>query len=129
MYFINVEQVIRLNKKLVTESNEHFAVLFRGTLEGCVERLQRILFGVEIYQGIYEKAAALMLCIAAKSPFENGNKRTAIAATLTFLQMNGITVNVGIRESIQFTLMIAKSQTELTEVISWLRAHVAEPSI
>src|SRR3989304_8034414 len=104
MYFLTVSYIVRLNKQLMTEANEHFAVLFYGTLEGCVEKVQLILFDVELYQGIYEKAAALMECIIVRSPFENGNKRTGIAAALTFLEMNGVIADVDVDESVKFCL-------------------------
>lgn len=128
MYYLTTDAVIRLNKQLMIEANEHFAVLFHGTLEGCVEKAKQVLYGVETYQDIYEKAAALLHCIIARSPFENGNKRTGIAAALTFLEMNGIAVLIDVEESKQLTLRIAESSVGIPEIARWLRAHTKQPS-
>jgi len=124
MYFLTTEYVIRLNRQFMEESKEHFSVLFLGMLEGCVEKIQRILFGVELYPDIYDKAAALMHCIITRSPFENGNKRTGTAAALTFLEMNGIIIDIEEEESIEFTKGIANSQFDIAEIASWLKSHI-----
>jgi death-on-curing protein len=105
------------------ESNEHFAILFLGTLEGCIEKIQRILFGIELHPDLYEKAAALMHCLITRSPFENGNKRTGMAAALTFLEMNGIIIDIEVNEGIEFTRKIANSQVDIAEITTWLKAH------
>ena len=123
MYFLTAEYVIRLNRQFMEGANEHFAVLFFGTLEGCIEKIQRILFGVELHPDIYEKAAALMHCIITRSPFENGNKRTGMAAALTFLEMNGIVVDINFAEGVELSKRIANSQVGIAEIANWLRAH------
>lgn len=46
------------------------------------------LFGEDLYPTIYDKAAILMINLATKHVFHNGNKRTAIAATHLFMKIN-----------------------------------------
>lgn len=128
MYFLTAQHVVQLNRQFMAEANEHFAILFYGVLQGCVERIQTILFGEELFPDIYEKAAGLMYCLITRTPFENGNKRTGVAAALTFLEMNGIVVEVDVDESIEFTSRIADSQVNMSEVANWLKSNTREIS-
>ena len=45
-----------------------------------------------LHETIFEMAAAYLYGICRNHPFVDGNKRTATAATLTFLRMNQIRV-------------------------------------
>jgi len=55
-----------------------------GLLEAALYRPQ-----TGYYAGLIEEAAALWESLAQNHPFIDGNKRTAFAATYTFLAING----------------------------------------
>src|ERR1700687_180556 len=63
-----------------------------GLLEAALYRPQ-----TGYYADLVEEAAALWESLAQTHPFLDGNKRTAFAATYTFLAINGgrITADVG----------------------------------
>jgi death-on-curing protein len=48
------------------------------------------VFGIDAYPDLFTKAAALLQSLARNHPFVDGNKRTAWAATWTFLGINGV---------------------------------------
>lgn len=52
-------------------------------------RPQTALGRTEKYTSVFSKAAALFHSLVMNHPFHNGNKRTALVATLTFLELNG----------------------------------------
>lgn len=61
-----------------------------GLLESAVARPRATAFGLDAYPDLGTKAAALLQSLARNHPFVDGNKRTAWAATWTFLAVNDI---------------------------------------
>ena len=69
--------------------------------------------------------AAAYLCGFAKSQsFVDGNKRTALAATLTFLRLNGHELNVPKAELLAFVLGIARNELDQSAATKWLRQRI-----
>ncbi len=69
-------------------------------------------FGGEyLHNGVFEMAAAYAFHIAENQPFLDGNKRTALASALVFLDINGIVVLDP--ELILYKAMIAISNKEM----------------
>jgi prophage maintenance system killer protein len=62
----------------------------RRLLESAAWRPFQSAGGVEIYDTLEKKAAALFHSLIANHPFHNGNKRTAILALDHFLLVNGL---------------------------------------
>ena len=46
-----------------------------------------------LHSDLYEMAAAYAFHLCQNHPFVDGNKRTALASALVFLELNGITVS------------------------------------
>jgi death-on-curing protein len=61
-----------------------------GLLDAAVARPQATVFGVDAYPDLFTKAAALLQSLARNPALVDGNKRTAWAATWTFLYINGV---------------------------------------
>jgi death-on-curing family protein len=61
----------------------------RDLLESAIYRLRTSLGGQSKYPTVPMAAAALLHAIISNHAFHNGNKRTALVATLVFLDMNG----------------------------------------
>ncbi|OPA76266.1 death-on-curing family protein [Paenibacillus selenitireducens] len=68
---------------------EHIGVKDSGLLESAVLRARSSAFGEDAYPFIFGKAAALFESLGKNHPFQNANKRTAFAALVIFLQLNG----------------------------------------
>lgn len=81
---LDVEAVVEMNADLCAETGEHSAVLDPAGLEAAVSRPWSGFGGQETFPPMYEKAAALLHGIAARQVFENGNKRTAWVAGVSF---------------------------------------------
>ena len=65
-----------------------------GLLESALFRPQS-----GYYADLIEEAAALWESLSQHRPFLDGNKRTAFAATYTFLAMNGARITADARET------------------------------
>lgn len=85
--FLTVDEVIQLHDRVCPEP-----LIDRGKLEGAVGRPQASFDGVFLHQSIYSQASVLMHGICDAHAFLDGNKRTAWVATLTFMEINGVTI-------------------------------------
>lgn len=65
----------------------------RGLLESAVMMPQASFGGEFVHKGVFEMAAAYAFHIAENQPFIDGNKRTALASALVFLDWQDIEIN------------------------------------
>lgn len=61
-------------------------------LESAVHAPFQVVFGAPRHPGVYDRAAALMTHVAKAHAFGDGNKRTALHLSVTYLRISGITV-------------------------------------
>ncbi|GAA1887704.1 type II toxin-antitoxin system death-on-curing family toxin [Asanoa iriomotensis] len=86
-----------------------------GLLSSAVVRPQTVVFGVETYTDVWDKAAALMHSLIANHPFVDGNKRTGLVSTLAFLDRNGIATEP-LDEDLAYELTIGVAAGKIREV-------------
>lgn len=84
--------------------------------------LQRICDAVDYISDPFEMAALAMETIATFHPFVEGNKRTALAVALKFLNDSGYTLPDGFDTS-AFVEEVAMSLHDVSEIERWLRKH------
>ena len=118
MRYLSVEEVLEINAQVM--GGKH-VLRDRGLLESAVARPQASAFGADAYPDLAAKAAALLHSLVLNHPFIDGNKRTAVLATLVFLDLNGYVVRWDQREALDFMLRLAQHQVGLDDVIAFLR--------
>jgi death-on-curing protein len=79
--------------------------------------------GAYVHGTLFEIAAAYLFHIARNHAFVDGNKRTALAAALTFLDLNDVTVQATTDESVGMVEGVAAGRVTKSEVALWLRDH------
>ena len=80
----------------------------RGLLESAVFRPQTGFDGMLKYPTIETSAAALLCALIHDHPFHNGNKRTALVATLAFLDRHDLVLTCSADHLFQFVFLIAR---------------------
>ncbi len=91
-----------------------------GLLEAALYRPQ-----TGYYADLVEEAAALWESLAQNHPFIDGNKRTAFAATYTFLAINGAQLTVDAGEAYAFISGLYEAGTfRFDNLEPWLRRSV-----
>ena len=96
----------------------------RNKIQSILDKPQRTVMGKEIYVTIYEKAACLLEAFCREHVFADGNKRTALLATVTFLQINGY--HIAIPPSIiKYVVKIAKSLDQEPDDIKTLNKNIS----
>jgi death on curing protein len=95
-----------------------------GLLESALYRPQ-----TGYYADLIEEAAAMWESLAQNHPFVDGNKRTAFAATYTFLAINGIRLTADADETYQFILVLYEVGTfRFESLVPWLRSNTESTS-
>ncbi len=88
-----------------------------GQLEAALFRPQS-----GYYADVIAEAAALWESLSQNHPFIDGNKRTAFAATYTFLAINGVELTAGADEAWTFLFgLYDRSELTFDALDEWLR--------
>jgi death-on-curing protein len=91
--FLELEDVLEFHEELLALHGGETGVRDLGLLESALAQ-PRAMFGGEYLHGdLFLMAAAYAFHIAENQPFVDGNKRTALVTALTFLELNGFSVD------------------------------------
>jgi death on curing protein len=86
--WLDAAQIIELNRLVVAETGEPFAVRDEGLLESALGK-PRNRWSYDQERDVVSLAVALPFGIARNHPFQQGNKRTAFEAAVIFIEANG----------------------------------------
>src|SRR5215813_786568 len=95
--YLTVAEVLAMHADLIDRYGGSHGVRDPGLLEAALFRPQ-----TGYYAGLIEEAAALWESLDRNHPFVDGNKRTAFAATYTFLLINGARITADAQEAWTF---------------------------
>ncbi|MEA5458879.1 type II toxin-antitoxin system death-on-curing family toxin [Arcicella sp. LKC2W] len=127
--YLNKEQIIRLNQATLYAHGGNFMpphnFLHEENLDYLIEAVQAEMFGVPLYPTISDKAAIYCYNIICNHIFTDGNKRTGLAASLIFLNLNKYDISTKITNPIltDFIIKVASGQSSLAECRLWFSAN------
>jgi death-on-curing protein len=97
-----------------------------GLLESALARPQATVFGRDAYEGLEEKAGALLHSLARNHGLVDGNKRLALAATIAFLGLNGYRLTLTNDEAYTLVMEVASGELDnVTTISERIRAGTA----
>ncbi len=94
-----------------------------GMLESAMARPLNLLAYGE--PDVADLAAAYAFGIARNHPFIDGNKRTAVVVSETFLNLNGCWLNCDDVELVTTFLALAAGELTVEALADWFRANIA----
>jgi len=129
-----IEYVVYRMAKELMEWNEPipaFGTRFPNVLESCLKQPFSTFGKKNLYRGLAEKGAILFYLLIKNHPFENGNKRIAIAVLFYFLYKNGKWFVLSNEILYLFAKEVAasdpKKKQEVQEgIIRFLRAYLVD---
>ena len=95
--YLTVVEVLAMHTDQIERYGGLDAIRDPGMLEAALFRPQ-----TGYYASLIEEAAALWESLSQNHPFIDGNKRTAFAATYTFLAINGSRLTSGARTATEY---------------------------
>lgn len=116
-------EVVFAHDSLIAKFGGSLGIRDDGLLESAVFRCQATFGGADLYQTIFDKAAAILHSVLFDHPFVDGNKRTAVTSAATLLEKNGWKLTASQDELVAFPLAVEKTRPEISEIASWLRKH------
>ncbi len=123
MVSLTLEQILQLHALVLIRDGGSDGVRDIGRLESVVSAQHQVVFGEELYATVFTKAAALMRGIIGDHPFIDGNKRTAMLAGLTLLEMNGYSFVARCGELEDFAVRVATDYLDIDAIADWLGRH------
>lgn len=121
--FLTPQQVRQLNASCLTPT-EDCVVRDEKALLAATERPQCGTQGEYFFKTIPEQGAVLLDGLVRYHPFEQGNKRTAVAALETFLTRHDYLLVANDDEKESLVVQIAQSQLRTEDVIAWVVSRV-----
>ena len=121
--FLTFIEVLAIHQDQIERYGGSHGVRDPGQLEAALYRPQ-----TGYYAEVLEEAAALWENLGQNHPFVDGNKRTAFAATVTFLTINGIELTADPGATYVFIAGLYQTNSfGFPQLLAWLRANTAPP--
>jgi death-on-curing protein len=119
--FLTLAELLAIHQDQIERYGGSAGVRDLGLLEAALFRPQ-----TGYYADLIEEAAALWESLAQNHPFTDGNKRTAFAATYTFLAINGARITADADNAYVFISGLYEANDFTFEkLVVWVRHNVA----
>ena len=120
--YLTIVEVLTIHDDQIERYGGSRGVRDHGLLEAALYRPQ-----TGYYADLIEEAAALWESLSQNHPFIDGNKRTAFAATYTFLAVNGVSLTANAQETYVFIASLYETNQFIFEkLVPWLRRNVTD---
>ena len=114
--------VLAMNARQLAEHGGGAGIRDDGLLESALQRPEnKMAYGEP---DIADLAAAYAYGIARNHPFIDGNKRTALVASRTFLLYNGYQITATQEDRLRTFLSLADGSLSEDQLAAWFRQHL-----
>jgi death-on-curing protein len=121
--YLTTEDILLLAEMAIGKAPE---VRDLGLLDSAAHRPMASAFGRDAYPDLVTKAAALLDSLVRNHPFIDGNKRSGWVATVTFCELNGLTLAPPEDAAYELVMAVARGDlTDLGELVDRLRTLIA----
>lgn len=117
------DKVLLLHKLITEETGGDPELRDINLLDSALESAFQTFDGVELYPTKEEKGARLGFSLISNHAFVDGNKRIGMYVLLTFLEVNGIRLDVDNDDVAHVGLAVASGEMKYNELLEWIREH------
>ncbi len=114
--FLTLAEVIEIHSDQIQRYGGTEGTRDINLLSSAVAMPYASFSGSFFHSNIYEMAAAYAFYICRNHPFVDGNKRTALASPLVFLELNGISISDPKGKLYKVVISLAKGNLGKTEL-------------
>ena len=124
------KQAIFAHGKIIDETGGTYGIRDQALLESAIAAPYATFFGEDLHQSVFDKAAALMRSLSVNHPFNDGNKRTSLVMTASFLFEHGYSIKDSVNddELVDLCIDVAKGEQRVEEISSWLAGNANRAS-
>jgi death-on-curing protein len=121
--YLFIDEILAIHKKMIDLFGGKKGIRDFTLLHAASERPKATFASRDLYPTIFDKAAALIQSLILNHPFNDGNKRTALAACALFMFYNYHLLKFSQKEAIQFVLKINSHQLKFDQISLWIKKH------
>lgn len=118
--FLEVSEVLEIHESRIKLYGGSHGVRDLGLLQSALAQPSAGFGGAYMHKDVFEMAAAYLFHIARNHPFVDGNKRTALACCLMFLELNGVEIEVDEHELEELTVTVAEGKADKQKIAAFL---------
>jgi death-on-curing protein len=108
--FLTLAEIIDIHTNQIALYGGQQGIRDMGLLQSAVAQPEASYAGEWLHEDIHTMAAAYAFHICQNHPFFDGNKRTALASVLVFLEMNGISIDDPKKKLLEAMMNMARGQ-------------------
>ena len=121
--FLALDEVLGLHAEQIRLFGGSSGIRDVGLLQSAMGSVEATFGGAFLHETIFAMAAAYLYGICRSHPFIDGNKRTAVGAALTFLEMNGVEVDADEDAFYDLVIRVAEGRVSKASVTVFLEDH------
>lgn len=121
--FLTLDEVLALHDDQIRRYGGSSSVRNIGLLQSAMGGAAATFGGAFLHDTLFEMSAAILYGICRNHPFVDGNKRTAVAAALTFLEMNGVEIDADEDDFYALVIGVAEGRVTRSGVAVFLADH------
>ena len=122
--WITKDVAMAMHDRQLSEHGGGTGVRDHGMLESALVRARNLFFYGENAIDYAAMAAAYAYGLASNHPFVDGNKRTALVASISFLFLNEVAFFATQEEAYKTFLALAASDISEEELTAWFRSKM-----
>ena len=123
MIKLSLEKVLLLHQLIAEETGGDPNVRDLNLLDSALNSAFQTFDGKELYPTKQEKAARIGFSLISNHAFVDGNKRIGMYVLLTFLETNGIRMELTDEDIARVGLAVADGSMQYEELLAWIREH------
>jgi len=120
---LTLDEVLSLHAEQIRLFGGASGIRDLGLLESAVGSVGATFDGAFLHETVFAMAAAYLHGLCRNHPFLDGNKRTAVAAALTFLEMSGTEVDADEDAFYDLVIGVAEGRVSKAAVTMFLEKH------
>ena len=122
--FLTLDEVLALHADQIERYGGAPGVRDVALLESALASPRATFAGKHLHATLPEMAGAYLFHLARNHPFVDGNKRTALAAAIAFLGLNGLWLEADPDELVETVLGVARGDVTKAGVAEYVRARL-----
>lgn len=122
---ITLDDILTLHTLVIKQYGGEYGIRDKNVIESAYNVSFQGFGDVDFYPSVEEKAARLGFGLATNHGFVDGNKRTGCIVLLTFLKLNGLSLECSDEELITMFYGIADAQKNTyDDLLQFVKNHV-----
>jgi death-on-curing protein len=123
LLFLTLDEVLSLHEEQIRLFGGSPGIRQIDLLHSAMGNVEATFGEIFLHETVFEMAAAYLYGICRNHPFVDGNKRTAVAAALTFLDMNDIELDADEDVFYDLVIGVADGRVSKAAVAVFLHEH------